>query len=260
MPELPDVEVFKRYLDSTSLHQKIKDVHVTKKRVLKGVSAPKLKKHLKGHSLESSRRYGKYLFVKVNTGRWLVVHFGMTGFLQYFKASGKKPEHTRFLLDFSNGYHLAYDSQRMLGELYLIENVEKFIDQQELGPDALVIDAASFLDLLKGRKGSIKTTLMNQNIIAGIGNVYSDEILFQAGIHPKKSTGELDKKELGRLFRMARKVLEKAIEAQANPKRLPRSYIIPRRSEGAKCPKCGGAVKKLKFSGRTGYFCPRCQT
>lgn len=137
MPELPDVEVFKQYLDATSLHQEIEDVDVRNRKILEDTSVQELGKGLNGRRLESTYRHGKYLFAQLDDDNWLMLHFGMTGKLKYFKVMEKEPEHDRLLLEFSNGYHLAYDCQRMLGHVALIEDAAAFIEEKELGPDAL---------------------------------------------------------------------------------------------------------------------------
>lgn len=260
MPELPDVEVFKRYLDSTSLHQEIEEVKASSKQVLKGVSSSTLGKELKGRSFSSTDRYGKYLFAHLDGDEAiLLLHFGMTGFLKYFKDLEKEPPHDRLLISFKNGYHLAYDSQRKLGEIRLIEDQQEFVGKQELGPDAVSISFADFLDALSGSRASVKSALMNQKILAGIGNVYSDEILFQAGIHPASKAGNLDEKTLKNLFKAMGKVLDKAVKAGADPERFPKSFIIPHRHGDQKCPRCSGTIESEKISGRTAYFCPKCQ-
>jgi formamidopyrimidine-DNA glycosylase len=119
MPELPDVEVFKQYLDATSLHQKIGKVKIIAPEMLKGGTVNRLKEALEGDAFESSWRHGKYLFVNLRNGPFLVLHFGMTGFLIYFKNRDKEPPHERLLIAFSNGYYLAYDCQRKFGKVAL---------------------------------------------------------------------------------------------------------------------------------------------
>lgn len=236
IPELPDVEAFKQYMDSTSLHKTIKEVEVKSKTILENVTAQELQSKLENRKFQSTRRYGKYLFVKLDNDYWLVLHFGMTGDLKYFKDIEKEPPHDRLLIRFSNGFHLAYDSQRKLGEVNLAEDVESFIQEKELGPDALDLDFESFKEVLKGRRGTTKYTLMNQQIIAGIGNIYSDEILFQTGIHPKTKVNKLDEEKLKELFKVMRRVLQTAIDKQADPERFPDSYMIPNRHKGGKVP------------------------
>jgi formamidopyrimidine-DNA glycosylase len=260
MPELPDVEIFKQYLDSTSLHKKIGSTQVTDERVLESLSKNKLARALKGKTFRSTRRHGKYLFVELDGGLWLVLHFGMTGFLKYFKDTDKKPSHPRILIQFTNGYHLSYDCQRMLGEVNLIDDVEKFLRTRDLGMDALDVDLETFKDLLGKTRGAVKSALMNQKLMAGIGNVYSDEILFQAGVHPKTHANNLNEKQLERIFHHMQEVLETAIDCGADPEKMPESYIRPERHKEGKCPRCHGEIVKEKVSGRTAYFCPDCQS
>jgi len=134
-----------------------------------------VKAELEDHAFESTWRHGKYLLIRLDTGKWLSLHFAMTGWLKYFKNLEKRPSHQRLLIDFSAGYHLAYGSQRKLGKVELLEDVERFIEEKGLGPDVLQFsfDFGTFLEGLAGRRSMIKSALMNQHIMAGIGNIYS---------------------------------------------------------------------------------------
>ena len=180
MPELPDVVGFKKYLDATSLHQRIQSTECLDDRFIKEVSRQRLQQRLKGAELEGSDRWGKWLFVDLSEGGRLVLHFGMTGQLDYGEDRGEPPEHARLVLHFANGRRLAVISQRMIAQASYTEDSSAFGREHELGPDALdrKLDVRSFLELMRGRRGSIKSALMNQSVIAGIGNVYSDEVLF----------------------------------------------------------------------------------
>lgn len=262
MPELPDVAVFKTYLDSTALHQKIKQVSVKEKRVLEGVSAREIRDRLKGASFKKSRRHGKYLFIETDGGGHLVLHFGMTGFLKYFKDMEKETDHDRLLFDFTNGYHFAFDCQRMFGQIGWIDSMADFMEEKGLGPDALSSDLSFtlFRERFSESGAMIKSALMNQGLIAGIGNIYSDEILFQAGIHPKTRSKNLDEDRLRKLFDKMRSVLETAIDCKADPEAVPKHFLLPHRNEGEGCPGCGGEIRKEKIAGRTAYFCPKCQS
>jgi formamidopyrimidine-DNA glycosylase len=259
MPELPDVEVFKRYVKSTSLHQKIESVEVRNSKILGGVSARRLQSTLKGRRFESTRRRGKNLFVGLDDGGWLLIHFGMTGRLKYFKDMDQDPPHDRFLISFENQYHLAFDCQRMLGKVDLIEDLEEFIREKKLGPDLLELDSVSFRERFEGRKGAVKSALMNQQVVAGVGNIYSDEILFQAYVHPGTEVGRLDDAALEKLFRETQRVLKAAIQRGADPQTLPNSFLLSHRREGEKCPRGNGEIRKIKAAGRTAYYCPACQ-
>lgn len=258
MPELPDVEVFKRYLDATALHKTIKHVDVEAPALLEDMSVRSLQQRLTGHRFENTRRHGKYLLVELDSGSWLVMHFGMSGSLQYFKTDKAPPKYAQVTTEFDNGYALAYVAPRKLGKIAWVESAEDWVNKQELGTDALAVDEPSFRELAQSRK-AVKCWLTEQTLFAGIGNIYSDEILFQARLHPKRSVDELDDGELARLFKAMKEVLTTAIDKQADPDAMPKSYLLPHRKEGSQCPQCKGKVAKISACGRTGYYCPKCQ-
>src|SRR5438034_10115532 len=201
MPELPDVETFKRYLDATSLHQPIKGVEVRSVYVLKGVSAREFGRQLKGRSFESSCRHGKHLFVRTDGDLWLRLHFGMTGSLEYLKDQRQAPKDTRVLFGFANHSRLAFRDQRKFGEIGLLKDVDEFLRKRALGPDALDISRSQFQEIFGKHCGAVKTILLNQKLIAGIGNIYADEILFRARIHPATQASALNEKTVTKLFR-----------------------------------------------------------
>jgi formamidopyrimidine-DNA glycosylase len=261
MPELPDVETFRRYMAATSLHKTIKKVDVRSPEILEGISASRLKNGLKNRKFEDTRRRGKYLAALLDGNGCLVMHFGMTGFLKYFKNAGNGPPHERLRIAFANGYHLAYDCQRKLGLVTLVDDFDRFMEKKGLGSDALAPDLnfQTFKEKVTGRQASIKSLLMNQKVIAGIGNIYADEILFQAKVHPKTRTDTLSDKQLKRIFTARKGVLKTAIAHKADPQDLPRTYITPVRSANEKCPKCRGQITKTTVSGRPTYYCPACQ-
>jgi len=259
MPELPDVEVFKRYLDSTSLHKTIKKVEVKDKKILEKTTAKKIKSKIEGKKFNDSKRHGKYLFINLEKKLSLMLHFGMTGFLKYFKNMDDESGHSRILFTFDNGYYLSYDCQRLLGKVRLIENISDIIKEKNLGPDALSIDIHFFKDIFENKRGGIKSALMNQKNIAGIGNIYSDEILFQTGIHPKAKVNNFDEILIKELYTKMKNVLNTAIEKNANPDNFPKNFVIPQRKKDGKCPIDGVALKKIRVNGRETYFCPKHQ-
>ena len=134
MPELPDVQVYKEYLDATSLHHEVTRVSVGDDRILEGVSARSLTRAMKGHAFEKTHRHGKHLFVRIGEGGWLHVHFGMTGGLRYYKKEDKKPEHSRVVVGFENGFHLALVSQRLLREYRTGRRTRGLHQGEEAGP------------------------------------------------------------------------------------------------------------------------------
>lgn len=261
MPELPDVETFKRYVDATALHQRIADTTVSDKRIFRAISAKQFASRVRGAELHATARWGKYLFVELRPKPGvLVLHFGMSGELTYYQNGGVMPPYTRVLLSFSNGYHLAYQSRRMLGQVTLTNDRCAFVADRELGPDAMSgeLTPRRFAARLREKRGMIKPTLMDQCFLAGLGNVYTDEILFQAGIRLATRVHRLDDDAIKRLFRTMRRVLDVTIRHQAQPDRFPTGYLTRHRGE-RDCPRCGVVLRKTKVSGRTSYWCPRCQ-
>jgi formamidopyrimidine-DNA glycosylase len=187
------------------------------------------------------------------------MHFGMTGALAIYGEAGQEPGHARLVLDFADGGHLAFDDQRRFGRLELADDPDAHVEAAGLGPDALAIPRETFAARVCGGRGMIKPALMDQEKIAGIGNVWSDEILFQAGIAPERRADTLDGDALARLHATMRRVLRRAAEAGGDPARLPRDWLAPHRGADGTCPRCGGALVARKVSGRTAHLCPRCQ-
>jgi len=259
MPELPEVETFKRYLDRTSLHQWITGVDVRDAYVLKGVSARELARQLEGHCFESSRRHGKHLFVCADVDLWLRLHFGMTGSLEYLDRDEAAPKTARVIFHFVNNRRLAFDDQRKFGEVGLITDVDEFLQTRGLGPDALDVSLSQFNAIVGKHRGAVKAILLNQQSIAGIGNLYADEILFRACMNPGTEAARLNDKDLRRLFRATRYVLEKAIELKTDFNRLPKSWLLSRRGKRSRCPRCGRELKSATIGGRTSWFCAHCQ-
>jgi formamidopyrimidine-DNA glycosylase len=259
MPELPEVETFKRYLDSTSLHQRITNVNVRDAYVLKRVSARQLARRLKGRRFENSHRHGKHLFVRVGDELWLRLHFGMTGSLEYLNHDEVAPKTARVIFRFAGNCRLAFDDQRKFGEIELIEDADEFLQTRGLGSDALKISLSQFKAIVGKHRGTVKAILLNQQLIAGIGNLYADEILFRARMHPATEAAMLSDKDLTRLFRATRSVLEKAIALKTDFNRLPKTWLLPHRGKCGRCPRCGRALKSATICGRTSWFCAHCQ-
>jgi formamidopyrimidine-DNA glycosylase len=259
MPELPDVETFKRYFDASSLHQRIGHVDVRDAYILKDISACELARRLKGRQFKSSRRHGKHLFVRADDDLWLRLHFGMTGSLQYFKREVQAPKYARVLFAFTNNHRLAFEDQRKFGEIGLLKDVDEFLRERAVGPDALDITLSEFKEMFGKHRGAVKRILLNQKLIAGIGNIYADEILFRARLHPGTDVSRLTEKHLRRLLRATRYILKKAIESKADSNRMPKSWLLPHRGKGGKCPGCGRKLRSATIGGRTAWFCAHCQ-
>lgn len=256
MPELPDVETFRKRLARTVLHKRIKSVKIKNSRVVKA-SRKKLKA-MEGRSFEKAERHGKHCFLKLSSGNHLAMHFGMTGDVRYYK-DGAKPDNAPLVIRFSDRHSFAFINVRKLGKLRLIKDKEKFIEKQKLGPDALAMTKKSFVKLMQNKKGRVKTALMDQKTLAGIGNIYADEILYQAGIRPQKRLGRLEKKDLERIHKVMKRVLKTAIRNKGEADRMPASYLLGRRKDGTPCGRCSGTIKKTQVNSRSTYHCPKHQ-
>jgi len=266
VPELPDVEHFKRVLARNGLNRTIESVVVKDARILGKLSTEVFTARLRGRRLVAVRRHGKHLLVKLDVGSWLTLHFGLSGALQFVQSRDDEPPFTRVRLDFIDDGSLAYTNKRMLGHVGIVEGAADFITAERLGPDALdpAFDFAAFSTAVEGTKRDVKSVLMDQQIIAGVGNIYSDEILFQARIAPTTRINELPPAQLKHLFSETRKVLETAIERGAGSEqfvdRMPAGSLLPQRKKGGHCPRCRSPLKIFKVSGRTAYCCPHCQS
>jgi len=265
MPELPDVELFKRVLTKSALRKTIERVVVNDKRILGNLAARTFVSRLQGAKLVAARRYGKHLLASIDRGGWLTLHFGMTGALHFMRKPDQQPLFTRVRLDFANDGSLAYTNKRMIGRVGLIENMDDFVAGEGLGPDALDprLDLSAFKTAVLGSKRDVKSVLMDQQIIAGIGNIYSDEILFQARINPASRMDRLTPNQLKQLFLSMREVLKTAIAHGAGSEQftdqMPKGALLPERKKGGHCPRCRSPLKVFKVGGRTAYCCPQCQ-
>jgi len=226
MPELPDVEAILKYLRVTSLYKTIDNIQIFDIRIIKG-DRNYFKNDLIGCSFQEAKRRGKFIMVKLDSAKYLIFHFGMTGNLKYFRNKIYMPPYTRILFSFQNGHNLAYISQ--------------------------------FLKRLKNKSKTIKTLLMDQKFLAGIGNLYADEILFQARILPYRKAKDLNKRERIRLYKKIKEVLKEANKVNAAVWKLKHKFIIPHRYEDNICPKCGNKLKSIKIGNRTSFFCSHCQ-
>lgn len=215
--------------------------------------------------LSSSSRHGKVLFATFEDGATLAMHFGTNGSLADVPRDDEEPPSTRLLFEFTDGDRLAYINPRRIGHVVVTDGVDAFITGQQLGPDALdtAFDDEAFGNALGNGRQAIKAVLMDQSRIAGIGNIYADEILFQARLHPGVITNTLDAATRRRLFNAMKHALRTAIDCGAGAEnftdRLPQGFLIPERHAGGHCPRCGTPLVIDKRGGRTSYHCPKCQ-
>jgi formamidopyrimidine-DNA glycosylase len=265
MPELPDVENFRRHLASTSLNRAIAGITVRKAKVL-ALPASKLWQALRDRQMKRTRRHGKQLLVELDNGRWLSLHFGMTGRVVSFQDLADDPKYDRVRFDFADGGHLAFDDRRQLGRVGVVDDADAFIRKHRLGPDALDPDLgqAAFTAIFAPVRATAKAALMDQTLVSGIGNILADEILFQARIHPQAQVKALGQANLAKLYRALRKTLKtvtaRGCGTEESMEKWPKRFLTPHREKGAACPQGRGRIETLKLAGRTTYFCPACQT
>ena len=257
MPELPEVETYKRYLDATSLNQLITDVNVTDERVLT-TEVKYLRKVTIGKKFESSYRHGKYLLVNLNP-KFLVMHFGMSGDLEYYDKKDKTPKFSKVIFRFANSFNLAYISIRMFGKVSIVNSIEELLEIKKLGPDAYKMSFEEFQEALHGRSAIVKNALLNQSFIAGVGNIYSDEILFRTKIHPRTNINSLGVEQIKELYMNIIDVLVYGIKKKGDLNTYSNEFLIPHRKKEEKCPICKSDIARYEISGRHGFFCPSCQ-
>lgn len=288
MPELPEVETIVNDLKKLVIKRKITDVWTDTKKIIKKPDFEAFKKQVVDLVISGVRRRGKNILIDLSQGFTLLIHQKLTGHLLYGKWAVQKNKvislihgalddpmnnfiHIIFYLD--NNYQLALSDLRKFAKIILAktEDIENLKEIKELGPDPLDknFDFETFKKAIKSHKGKIKQVLMEQKVIAGIGNIYSDEILWWAKIHPLRTTSSLTEEELKKIYHYALEVLKTAIKARGSsvsdyrdPKGERGSYDQIRRvyrRENQKCYRCGTLIKRIKLGSRSGYFCPLCQ-
>ncbi len=287
MPELPEVETVVRGLRQLIIGKKIKKVLADTPKSFPNNPAD-VKNFLIGTSVIAIRRRAKVLLIDMDNAYSLLIHLKMTGQLVYrdgnvrFGAGhpndsliGDLPDRsTRVTIDFTDGSHLYFNDQRKFGWMKLLPSIEiPNIDfMKKVGPEPLELDftAAQFADRFRRRgRTSIKAALLDQTVVAGVGNIYADESLWGAKIHPQRLVGDLTPAEFRRLYTELRAVMNLAIEKggstdknYVNAEGKRGSYMdFARvfRREGQPCPRCGTTIIKFKAAGRGTHICPYCQ-
>ena len=260
MPELPEVELYSRYFAQHALRQRIARIEVRDERILADLRAETFARKLRGREFQGVRRHGKHLFADAG-GLWLHLHFGMTGDLAYYHHVADEPRFARVVFVFANGARLAYEDMRLFGVVDLTPDPDAFITGHHLGVDPLDrrFTFRGFQRLIGGRRGALKSFLMSQEIIAGIGNLYADEMLYQTGIHPQRTLDRITADEARALFTTMRRLLRETIVRKAHGDGYPPKSLVLHREEGLRCPRCGGTIRRTVVFGRTTYFCGRHQ-
>lgn len=268
MPELPEVESVRQYLlqgPVVFLGRQVQDVLILRDKVVDG-NPQLLRQTLLGSACSRIERHGKYLFLCFQQpfsaqSSWLAVHLRMTGRL--FLVSGQEPlhRHTRFALVFAQGEKLLFDDPRAFGRIWLVDTPQSVTDR--LGPDALSISAEALCACIKGARRQLKPLLLDQSYIAGIGNIYADETLFRAALHPERRSDSLTATELQRLANSLHDVMSEAVRLKgANIDGTFEAGLFPVAvygRAGLPCMRCGTLLIKKLVGQRGTHFCPACQ-
>jgi formamidopyrimidine-DNA glycosylase len=257
MPELPDVEAFRRELASALPDQRVRAVEVRDAGVLRNITVRRLERDLNGHRFDAPRRHGKWLILPTD-GPALLVHSGMPGH-PYYAPPGAPEEGWERLVVWLDRGELRYADQRKLRGVWLAareDEVAQVMGRQ--GPDALGIDLRTFREALSRRRGRLKATLIDQSVFAGPGNLLTDEICWQARLHPSGSISDLDDADLRQLHATMRRVLRAAMRHGCVPG-VARWLTGVRDDPDPSCPRCGTRLERSRTGGRTSLWCPRCQ-
>jgi formamidopyrimidine-DNA glycosylase len=273
MPELPEVETIRRRLAAVLEGATIEAAEIVDPRLTRPVDPDHVAEALVGERITAIERRGKYLLWRLGSGRTLVVHLRMTGSLRHV-AGGELPAdaHRRATLELDTGARLGYRDVRRFGTWELLEpdHLRPYLAAR-LGPEPLSgsFSATRLGALLQGRRAPVKAFLLDQRRIAGVGNIYADEALWRARIHPRRPAGALDRAEIGRLHRALRAALRKGIALQGSSLR---DYLTPDGDGGGMqhefhvygrlgepCDRCGRPIERIVVAGRGTWLCPHCQ-
>jgi formamidopyrimidine-DNA glycosylase len=257
MPELPDVEGFRRYLARHAQGQRIARVEVPDPPLVRNRSVRALDGALLGARFAEPWRHGKWLFAPVGDSQ-LLLHFGMTGRLHWSTGAADRHPHDRVIFVCEAG-ELRYNNMRRFGGVWLARDErERDSITGPLGPDAATLAEQRFEQLLASRRGGIKAALMDQRLIAGIGNLLSDEILWRACVNPATPVARLGRRRRRRLYDALRAAVRESIRYGRVPHGA-RWLTRVRDDRDPRCPRCGTRLRRTRIAGRTACWCPRCQ-
>jgi len=276
MPELPEVETVARGLQRTVAGRKIVGVTLGKTDFIDDPSA--LEKELPGRTIQNVERYGKFLLLRLGAVESraengeegaLLVHLGMTGMLRPLPVGEPQAKHTHVVMQLDDGRELRFMDARRFGRMaYLAGGVLRG-ELQRFGADPLEARLEEFTRRIRERQARIKALLLDQSVIRGVGNIYADESLWKAKIHPAQLGARLKPEQAKRLYNVLREILQKAIalrgssisdflDAEGLPGEYQRHHRVYGR-EGEACFRCKTRIRRVIVAGRSSYFCPECQ-
>jgi formamidopyrimidine-DNA glycosylase len=276
VPELPEVETYVRALEPLLTGKTIQAAAVHWPRTIASPDAALFPDLIRGRRFVSFARRGKYMLFGLHSGESLIVHLRMTGELRIHAPAASVPaavpvdKHTHVLFELDTGEELRFRDTRKFGRIWLVEDVSEVVGK--LGPEPLSEEyfPNTLAQALEGRKANIKALLLNQTVVAGVGNIYADESLFHAGIDPRRPGGSLTAAETVHLHFALRDVLLAGIEAQGSSLQ---NYAPPTggkggfqeqfqvfRRTGEPCFRCGDSISRILLGQRSTHFCPTCQS
>ena len=277
MPELPEVETIVRGLREPLVGRQFTAVHVgwenliarPRPELAEGSTVREFDRSLVGQSILGLKRRGKYLIFDLSGSRSLIIHLRMTGRLIIADPDDELDKHDHLIFELDDGRELRFNNMRKLGRVYVVDDEKEVVGK--LGPEPLDDDFAptDFAALLSGRRGKIKSLILNQQFVAGVGNIYADEALFAARIHPERKANTLTTEEIQCLHHTIRQVLIQGIENRGTSFSDYRDaegkeggnqeYLTVFRRTNQPCPRCATPIERTVVGGRGTYFCPRCQ-
>jgi formamidopyrimidine-DNA glycosylase len=273
MPELPEVETVVRGLQTALPGRRIVSVRLGKTDFIEDPAA--LERELPGSRVESVRRHGKFMLIELRPGNStgasfsLQVHLGMTGRMVVASPDAPIPPHTHVFLALDDGREVRYTDPRRFGFMRIVEGSAREALLGKVGLDPLAATESDFRSKISNRRARVKALLLDQHVLGGMGNIYTDESLWRAHIHPKRLGTNLSDGEIHRLYRAMRQVLTQAIGLRGSSISdfvdsygLPGDFQHKHRvygREGKKCFRCGTPIRRATVAGRSSYFCPRCQ-
>jgi formamidopyrimidine-DNA glycosylase len=274
MPELPEVETIRLALQPHVVGRTFERVDIDDPRLVRPFEPLAVGAELEGERVAALQRRGKYLIVRFESGRALLIHLRMTGSLRHVAAGGKLSDdpHRRAVVRLDDGSDVAYRDVRRFGTWQLLEphEVDEYLGRRLGGePLARTFTATRLGERLAGRRAPLKAALLDQRTVAGLGNIYADEALWRAQLHPLREAGSLEPDELRRLTKAIRDSLRAGLARQGASLR---DYSTPdgRRGraqerfrvygrEGEPCARCGTPIDKIRTGGRGTWYCPNCQ-
>ena len=281
MPELPEVETVARGLQKSVTGRRIVSVRLGKTDFIDDPAA--VEQHIPGRRIEAVERYGKFMLLRLSprgngVGQSengdaeeasLLVHLGMTGQLAPSAAAQPCAKHTHVWFGLDDGRELRYTDPRRFGRMAYLTGDRLAEELMPFGADPLQVSAEEFATRIRSRHAQIKALLLNQSVLRGVGNIYADESLWRAKIHPARRGAQLSQKQAQLLRRVLQDVLRKAILARGSSisdfldaEGEPGEYQQHHRAygrEGKRCYRCGNAIRRVIVAGRSSHFCPKCQ-